>query len=147
MLFDAFSALFSQFGTFASRESLFDIFHIHSAKLLYLFFFAYKQTLVSANQELYKIEKYNIAFTLINCVTDIVVLLIFRDFMAYLLFKLVLVVVKNIAISNKINHEYPYLTDPCDGKLTKDEMCRFLRICVLFLSSRLDLRCSTLFLI
>ena len=91
------------------------------------FFFAYKQTLVSANQELYKIEKYNIAFTLINCVTDIVVLLIFRDFMAYLLFKLVLVVVKNIAISNKINHEYPYLTDPCDGKLTKDEMCRFFK--------------------
>lgn len=91
------------------------------------FFFAYKQTLVSANQELYKIEKYNIAFTLINCITDIVVLLIFRNFIAYLLFKLALVIVKNIVISNKINREYPYITHPCDGKLTKDEKHRFFK--------------------
>lgn len=91
------------------------------------FFFAYKQTLVSANQELYKIEKYNIAFTLLNCITDIVVLLIFRDFITYLLFKLALVIVKNIVISNKINREYPYITHPCDGKLTKDERRRFFK--------------------
>lgn len=91
------------------------------------FFFAYKQTLVSANQELYKIEKYNIAFTLLNCITDIVVLLIFRDFIAYLLFKLALVIVKNIVISNKINREYPYITHPCDGELTKDERHRFFK--------------------
>ena len=63
------------------------------------FFFAYKQTLVSANQELYKIEKYNIAFSFINCITDIVVLLVFRNFIVYLLFKLVLVIVKNIMIN------------------------------------------------
>lgn len=91
------------------------------------FFFAYKQTLVSANQELYKIEKYNIAFSFINCITDIVVLLVFRNFIVYLLFKLVLVIVKNIAISNKINREYPYITDACDRKLTKEEKHRFFK--------------------
>lgn len=85
------------------------------------FFFAYKETLVSANQELYKIEKYNIAFSFINCISDIVVLLIFRNFIAYLLFRLVLVIIRNIVISNKINREYPYITHPCDGKLARDE--------------------------
>ena len=91
------------------------------------FFFAYKQTLVSANQELYKIEKYNIAFSFINCITDIVILLIFRNFIVYLLFKLVLVIVKNLVISNKINHEYPYITHPCTGQLTKAERHQFFR--------------------
>lgn len=91
------------------------------------FFFAYKQTLVSANQELYKIEKYNIAFSFINCITDIVVLLIFRNFIAYLLFKLLLVVLKNIVISNKIDKEYPYLKEPCGKKLTKTEIRQFVK--------------------
>ena len=35
-------------------------------------FFAYKQTLVMANQEQYRIEKINIAFTFINCLVDII---------------------------------------------------------------------------
>lgn len=54
-------------------------------------------------------------------------LLVFRNFIVYLLFKLVLVIVKNIAISNKINREYPYITDACDRKLTKEEKHRFFK--------------------
>ena len=56
-------------------------------------FFAYKQTLVMANQEQYKIEKINIVFTFINCLADIIVLLIFRNFIIYLLSKILLVIV------------------------------------------------------
>lgn len=91
------------------------------------FFFAYKQTLVSANQELYKIEKLNILFTFVNCLTDIVVLFVFRDFIVYLLVKLLLVIIKNVVISNKIDKEYPYLRESCGGKLSLDEIRGFFK--------------------
>lgn len=91
------------------------------------FFFAYKQTIVSANQELYKIEKLNIFFVIVNCITDIVVLLIFKDFTTYLLFKFSLVVIKNIVISWRIDKEYPYLKEPCSGRLTHDEKKKFFK--------------------
>lgn len=91
------------------------------------FFFAYKQTLVSANQELYKIEKLNILFVIINCLTDVLVLLIFKDFTTYLISKLLLVIIKNIVISNRIDKEYPYITEPCKGNLTKKEIKQFFQ--------------------
>lgn len=91
------------------------------------FFFAYKQTLVSANQELYKIEKLNILFSVINCLTDIAVLLVFRDFILYLVFKLLLVIVKNVVIAVRIDKEYPYLKERCDGRLSKDEIRHFFK--------------------
>lgn len=85
-------------------------------------FFAYRQTLVTANQEQYKIEKINIAYTFVNCLADIVILLIFRSFLVYLSVKVALVVVKNVIIALKINKEYPYITEPCSTKLTRDEI-------------------------
>ena len=85
-------------------------------------FFAYKQTLVMANQEQYRIEKINIAFTFINCLADIIVLLLFRNFTIYLAVKVALVVVKNIAISAKIDKAYPYIKEPCKGRLAKGEI-------------------------
>lgn len=85
-------------------------------------FFAYRQTLVAANQEQYKIEKINIAYTFINCLADIFILILFRSFLVYLIVKVALVVVKNIVIAMKINKEYPYITEPCSTRLTKSEV-------------------------
>lgn len=91
------------------------------------FFFAYKQTLVFANQEQYKIEKINIAFTFINCISDILVLLTFHNFILYLLFKLLLVITKNVVIAKKINSQYPYLKDKCYDKISKEERHLFFK--------------------
>lgn len=85
-------------------------------------FFAYKQTLVMANQEQYRIEKVNIAFTFINCLADVVILLLFRNFTIYLAVKVALVVVKNMVISAKIDKAYPYIKEPCSGRLGREEI-------------------------
>ncbi len=90
-------------------------------------FFAYKQTLMMANQEQYKIEKINIAFTFINCLVDIIVLLLFRNFTVYLTMKVTLVVVKNIAISIKIDKAYPFIKESCDGMLDKGEIKKLFK--------------------
>lgn len=91
------------------------------------FFVAYKQTLIEADQKKYKLTKYEIVFTILNCVVDIVVLLIFRDFIVYLLFKLLLVIIKNLVFARKIDSFYPYLNDPVEIHLTKPEIKKIFK--------------------
>lgn len=90
-------------------------------------FFAYKQTLVMANQEQYRIEKVNIAFTFINCLADVLVLVLSRNFTIYLAMKVTLVVVKNIIISLKIDKAYPYIKESCQGRLSKGEIKKLFK--------------------
>ena len=86
------------------------------------FFVAYKQTLIEANQKRYKLTKYEIIFAILNCVVDIVVLLISRDYITYLLFKLSLVILKNLVFAQKIDKLYPYLKEPFTTPLSKQEV-------------------------
>ena len=86
------------------------------------FFAAYKQTFVNANQKAYLLGKIEVAFTIINCIVDVVVLLIFKDFLAYLSFKVFVVIVKNLVLSKKIDNMYPFLTEKVNTFLTKEEI-------------------------
>lgn len=90
-------------------------------------FFAYKQAIVTANQEQYKIEKINIIFTFVNCVADIMILILFRNYIVYLVVKFLLVLIKNLFIAIVIDREYPYLKGKEIDKLTKNEICDFLK--------------------
>lgn len=90
-------------------------------------FFAYKQAIVTANQEQYKIEKINIVFTFVNCAADIVILLLFHNYIVYLFLKFLLVLVKNLIIALIIDREYPYLQGKETEKITKEEIHIFLK--------------------
>lgn len=109
-------------------ENLYLIYFLYvlNSSLSYLFW-AYKQTLMTASQKQYKIEKINIAFTFISCLTDIVVLLLFRNFIAYLVSKMVVTVAKNVIIAIMIDREFPYLKDNYIVPLAKDEKKKFLK--------------------
>ena len=90
-------------------------------------FWAYKQAFMNANQKQYEIEKVNIYFVAISCFVDIIVLLILRSFIAYLIFKMIIVIVKNIIIAKKIDKRYPYLQEKNVKKLTRGEIKRFFK--------------------
>lgn len=90
-------------------------------------FFAYKQAIVTANQEQYKIEKINIVFTFVNCAADIVILLLFHNYIVYLVVKFLLVLVKNLIIALVIDREYPYLKGKEKDKLTREEIRLFIK--------------------
>lgn len=89
--------------------------------------YAYKQALPMANQEQYKVEKINILFVIINCLADIFILITFKNYVLYLIVKLLLVVVKNIITAIKIDKEYPYLKDMSHEKVGKGEARLFLK--------------------
>ena len=74
-------------------------------------FFAYKQALVGANQKQYKIEKINIFFVIVNCLADIIILIVFRSYMVYLVTKIVVTLVKNIVTAYRIDCEFPFLKE------------------------------------
>lgn len=90
-------------------------------------FFAYKQALVTANQEQYKIEKVNISFTFINCIADIIVLIFLRNYIAYLVVKFLMVLFKNIIIAIKIDKEYPFIKEKNVMPLDKTEIMNFFK--------------------
>ena len=85
-------------------------------------FWAYKQAIMFANQQQYKIEKINIGFAIVSCCVDIVVLLIFKNFIAFLLFKMAIVIIKNVVIAKKIDKAFPYLLEKDIIKLSQLEM-------------------------
>lgn len=90
-------------------------------------FFAYKQALVMANQEQYKIEKINIIFTFLNCAVDILILLLFKNYILYLIGKLILVLLKNLFVAAKIDKEYPYLKERNTISVSKSEIVAFFK--------------------
>lgn len=90
-------------------------------------FFAYKQAIVTANQEQYKIEKINIVFTFVNCGADIFILLLFRNYISYLVVKFLLVLIKNLIIAIFIDREYPHLKGKETGKLKGEEIRSFFK--------------------
>lgn len=89
--------------------------------------FAYKQTLLIADQKQYKIEKINIAFVFINCALDIVVLIIFRNYIAYLIEKLFATLLKNMCIAIKADKEYPFLNSGKHDPIAKTEKKSFFK--------------------
>jgi O-antigen/teichoic acid export membrane protein len=91
------------------------------------FFVAYKQTLIEANQKKYKLTKYEVVFGILNCVVDIFVLLIFRDYILYLLFKLALIIVRNLVLAHKIDSLYPYLKEQVTLKLSRQEVKKIFK--------------------
>lgn len=90
-------------------------------------FFAYKQALVMANQEQYKLEKINLIFTFLNCGADIIILVAFKNYILYLLGKLLLVLLKNLTIAAKIDREYPYLREGNITPVSKAEVAMFFK--------------------
>lgn len=86
------------------------------------FFAAYKQTFVNANQKTYVLTKIELAFTVVNCIVDIVLLFIFRSFIIYLIGKVIVAIAKNLVLSKKIDKLYPFLTEQVNTYLTKNEV-------------------------
>lgn len=90
-------------------------------------FFAYKQALVIADQRQYEIETINIAFVLINCLVDIILLAISHDYIIYLVGRLLSSLTKNIVIARKIDRKYPYLREKDVVPVSRQEIAVFFK--------------------
>jgi len=85
-------------------------------------FFAYKTTLLSAAQKVYKSQLIDIAYSVVSTIIFSIVLLYYRDFIVYLVVKIGCDIIKNVIISKEIDRVFPLLKEKAYQKFSKDEI-------------------------
>ena len=85
------------------------------------YLFVYKTTLLSADQKMYIINRYDIIFQFILTILQIAILLIFGSFIGYLLANIFCTLLGNILKARRVDKIYPYLKSKGKSSLEKQE--------------------------
>jgi O-antigen/teichoic acid export membrane protein len=87
------------------------------------YLFVYKQSILNADQRIYITHLFSMAFSIIQCVLQIIVLVSGSKykFFYYLIVQTVMVVFKNFLLTRKAERLYPFLNSREKILLTKDE--------------------------
>ena len=83
--------------------------------------FAYKSGLLKADQKEYIISQIGYAFTIVTNIVQILILIIFKDYIWYIAAVVIFNLLKNIVVSIKVDQLYPYTMKKENKKLSKDE--------------------------
>lgn len=75
------------------------------------YLFGYKRTIVVADQKSYKLVPFTMIFNILTSIFQIVMLLIFKNFIAYLLVQTIFIIIENMVINRYINKEYEVIND------------------------------------
>lgn len=84
-------------------------------------FFAYRSTIIYANQEGYILTKIETYFTVVRSLIQFCVLIIFRNYYIYLLLPIIAGIIKNIVISNIAVKKYPVINEKKGERLSQKE--------------------------
>lgn len=102
--------------------NLYLVFFIYVAQTLSTYlFFAYKLTLLKADQREYIISKYGNYVVIGTSLTEMFVLYVFQSFIGYLLVLVLLNIIKNWLVSRRVDKDYAYIYD-YDETIEKDEL-------------------------
>lgn len=89
---------------------LLQVYYLFSlASVVTSYLFVYKTTLLVADQKKYFIEKISIIFNIIKTVAQIIVLLVFKNYIIYLTIALCFNFFSNYVASKRAEKEYPYI--------------------------------------
>lgn len=113
--------------------------------LLYLFktvstylFFAYKSAIVKAHQKEYILTLVSYFFTIATAVVQIVLLLIYPNFMIYVGISVADVIIRNIVFAKISDRMFPYINEPTTDKVEKKEFLGLLKDCSALFIYRLN---------
>lgn len=84
-------------------------------------FFAYRSSILQADQRSYVVSNYSSLFNLIKCAAQILVLLLFRNFTIYLITEMTCTISLNICVAIRVKHDYPVLGKQKGDELPKEE--------------------------
>lgn len=94
-----------------------DITKIQIYYLLYLlnsvfsYLLLYKTSIVTASQKEYLIKKYDIVFLIVKSVLQSIVLIVYNNYLLYLIIQILSTIIVNILKSNKSEKEYNYIKE------------------------------------
>ncbi len=81
----------------------------------------YKTTILNADQKNYLLTNINTVFKILLTIAQVAVLLIFNDYIVYLVIQSLMTLIEKIYINIFINKRYPYLKEKNTVPLSKDE--------------------------
>ncbi|MGB3159839.1 MAG: oligosaccharide flippase family protein [Carnobacterium sp.] len=91
--------------------------NLNSIYLLYLansvvtYFYAYKRSLIIADQKNYIVTFYKSGFLFLATIAQIIILISTKDFILYLLIRIVFSMIENLFVAHKANKIYPFLKE------------------------------------
>ncbi len=103
------------------KESIHVIFMLFVLQSASSYLFIYKATLLEANQQKRIVSYVNIAATIVQVIGESAILIIFKNYLMYLVFSIVCTLLKNIVISYLAERQFPVLKKKAIGPLTKEE--------------------------
>ncbi len=86
------------------------------------YFFAYKRSILTADQKEYILSRYKYIFTIIKSLIQIMVLVICKSFTFYLIIQVISTVAENVVISKKVDKIYPFLVENNNEKLSSEDL-------------------------
>lgn len=86
------------------------------------YFVSYKHSILYAEQKSYVWSNIDMIFNFITISAQIAILLVFRNFMAYLITATVVGIIRQIFINCYMNKKYPYLKDKNYRKISSEEL-------------------------
>jgi len=101
--------------------------HITIIYILYVinsassYLFVYRNTLITASQKNYVVNKINYIFSISMMVLQVISLLIFKNYFVYLIIQILTTITQNITIAVVSKKMFPYLDSKSVNKLADDE--------------------------
>lgn len=86
------------------------------------YFYSYKSAILIAHQKNYIVLTISYIVVIIQNIVQIIALLMFKNFMIYLILQVIFVLLSNSIISIKAEKDYPYIKRKNVEKLSKDEI-------------------------
>lgn len=104
------------------------------------FFFAYRTCIFAADQKMYVTNTVNIITSILTAITQIVILVIWHDFIAYLVIGILYGIISNLVIALLAYKQYPEIFKVKErDKLSKNEVSSMFKDCGALLVYRLSI--------
>lgn len=97
------------------------IFFLYVLNSAVSYLLVYKATFLTAAQKDYLVSKIKIYFQLVKVIAECVILLVFRDFITYLIFTVASVILLNYIIARYAEKKYPVLKEKSSEQLSRNE--------------------------
>ena len=97
------------------------VLYVANTAVTYLFF-SYPRTVLTAYQEGALVNKVDSAFALVSVVLEILLLVLTKNFYAYLLVRLAISIVKNLVLGIIATKKHPYIREKTTEKISRSEI-------------------------
>ena len=109
------------------KENIAVIYFFYIVKTAVSYLMIYKTTLLRADQKLFVVKKLEMICQITRYVVEITVLVIFKQYMTYLIIEIAATILQNYIITKRAEKEYPYAFEKPAEKLPRERVISLLK--------------------